>query len=148
MSTPYYNMYSNESKKICGCFAYKKELYYSGTKFIFTGFCFCNKERIFLSQAAVTYMYNKENYEYFKDDDNKVYMCHFVNFHKCIDCIVKEDLIVTEKQDKTEFYWGDGDVTKTLWYVLIMLFATIFNERIWIWILATIVWYCSIFKKK
>ena len=42
----------------------------------------------------------------------------------------------------------DGMVVKTIWYVIIMLTAIIFNDSIGIWILATIVWYNSVFNKK
>jgi hypothetical protein len=144
-----YNKYFNEDTKLA-FFVYKKKVYDSGTKFIFTGPCILNEKEVFLSQAVMTYMYGKGSYEYFKDDDNNIYMCNLSSFKNYIIDIVKEkeEGNISPQTTQTEFYWTDGDVVKTLWYIIIMLFATIFHERVGIWILATAVWGCSIFNKK
>ena len=69
------------------------------------------------------------------------------DFEKSIvNIVVNENKMSQEK--KNEIYWTDGMVAKTIWYIVIMLVAIVFKERIGIWIFATIVWYMSTFKSK
>lgn len=37
--------------------------------------------------------------------------------------------------------------TATLWYIIIMVVGAIFNDRLLIWIIATIIWWCHINRK-
>lgn len=57
----------------------------------------------------------------------------------------KEYYTVYEEKQK-EIIWDDWMVAKTLWYIVIMLFATIFYGRVGIWILATVIWWNTTIK--
>jgi hypothetical protein len=141
-----YNAYMNENTKILG-FVYKNKAYKSGTKVLYNGKCILNDEKIDLDNVVVSYMYSNGKYEYFQDDDN-IYMCPLHNFEKYIVQIINNENITPPNKETEELYWTDEMVTKTIWYVLVMLIGTIFYDRILIWIFATIIWYNSTFKKK
>lgn len=127
-------------------FTYKNKPYSSGTKLIYNGKCYLNKNEIVLNNQAVTYLYNQNGETYFQDN-NKIYTCPSWEFAQRIITIVNDEKL-TLVQEKTEIYWTNSMVTKTLWYIIIMLVAIIFKDCIGIWILATIVWYNSVFKNK
>jgi len=135
----------NKNTKILG-FAYKNKVYNSKTKVLYNGKCILNEKEIVLNNAVVNYMYSDGRHEYFRDDNN-IYMCHLGNFTKNIVSIVIDENKNLPIKTTEEFYWTDEMVMKTIWYIIIMLLAIIFNERILIWIFATIVWYSSTFKK-
>ena len=141
-----YNVYMNEHTKV-GTFSYKNKWYHCGTKILFNGKCILNGKEVFLNNTIVNFMYSQGQYRYVKDDNN-IYMCPRLDFEKCIVKIVVDENKAPPAQEKEEFYWTDSMVTKTIWYVIIMLLATIFYDRIGIWIIATIVWYFSTFKNK
>lgn len=128
-------------------FTYKNELYHSGTKLIFNGKCFLGQNETILNNQMVTWLYDQGGDVYFSDDVN-TYTCKQWNFVKRIVQIVPDVGLSIPTEQKTEVYWTEDMVTKTLWYIIIMLVAVIFYERIGIWILATIIWYTSTFKKK
>lgn len=45
--------------------------------------------------------------------------------------------------------WGTMDNgTATIWYIIIMVVGAVFNDRLMIWIVATIVWWCHINRKE
>ena len=135
----YYNRYNISDIKFT-CFTYNKKSYPAGTKFIYNGKCISNGEVTILNNEAVSFMYGYKSNQYFQNESN-IYMCPDNEF---INNIVK----IGVESPKQEFYWTDSMVVKTIWYIIVMLFAIIFKERIGIWIFATIVWYCSVFKKK
>lgn len=139
-------MYFNPNAKY-DSFTYKNELYYSGTKLIFNGKCFLGQNEIVLNNQMVTWLYNQGGNVYFSDNTN-TYMCKQWDFDKRIVQMVIDTTASTTTEQKAEFYWTDDMVTKTIWYIIIMLVAVIFNDRIGIWILATIIWYASTFKNK
>jgi len=141
-----YNMYMSQNTKLKS-FVYNKKVYQSGTNFIYNGKCILDKKEIYLSNAVVTYMYHCGQYQYFKDDNN-VYVCIWQDFENNIVQIVTEENKAPPVKAKEEFYWTDSMVAKTIWYVIIMLVATVFHARIGIWILATVIWYFSTFKNK
>lgn len=142
-----YNKYFNENTKL-NFFIYKDKSYPSGTKLIFTGYCILNQEKVFLSKKVLTFLYCKGSYDYLKDDNNNIYLCQLLDFEMFIRDVIHHEEKSDVKQENTEFYWTDEDVAKTLWYIAIMLFATIFNDNVGIWIFATIVWGYSVFGKK
>ena len=131
-------------------FYYKTKLYQKGTRLVFTGHCSYKDKEIYLENVAVTYKLSFESNAFFYDDNNNIYMCNKYIFENCIVRIIEdENKSETSKNEvSNEFYWTDDSVASTLWYILIMLFATIFNERIFIWIFTTFIWYNSTFKKK
>lgn len=141
-----YNIYMNEHTKI-GTFSYKNKCYHNGTKILFNGKCILNGNEVFLNNVIVSFMYSQGKYKYIKYNNN-VYMCPWQSFEKSIVKIVTDENKAPPVKAKEEFYWTDSMIAKTIWYVLIMLIATIFHERIGIWILATVVWYFSTFKNK
>ncbi len=138
-------MYFNPNAKWYS-FTYKNKPYSSGTKLIYNGKCYLNHQEIILNNQIVTYLYNQNNETYFQDN-NKIYTCPPWDFTKSIVSIVTDTKSTPVKQEP-EFYWTDAMVTKTLWYIVIMLVAVIFKDCIGIWILATIIWYNSTFKQK
>lgn len=129
-------------------FYYKNQLYKSGTKLIYNGECYLNGCKTALSNQVVTYMYHQYGQANFLYNNN-IYTCPSCEFSKRI-VKIGVDIKPTPSpiQQETEFYWTDAMVTKTIWYVIIMLVAVIFNDCIGIWILATIVWYNSVFNNK
>lgn len=154
-------MYFNPNAKWYS-FTYKNTPYSSGTKLIYNGKCYLNEHEVVLNNRIVTYLYDQNNKTYFQDND-KIYTCLPWEFTKrIVNIIVGEkqeaefcwtnNMIVGEKQtlakQETEFYWTNDMVVKTLWYIVIMLVAIIFKDCIGIWILATIIWYNSTFKKE
>lgn len=138
-------MYFNPNEKWYS-FTYKNQSYSSGTKLIYNGKCYLNECEVVLDNQIVTYLYNQNNKTYFKDN-SITYTCLPWEFTKRIVKIVVDTKPVSAKEE-TEFYWTNDMVVKTIWYVIIMLAAVIFKDCIGIWILATIVWYNSTFKKK
>lgn len=141
-----YNIYMNEHTKVA-TFSYKNKIYHNGTKILFNGKCLLNDKEVFLNNIIVSFMYSQGKYRYVKDNNN-IYMCPWLDFEKCIVKIVTDENKAPPVKAKEEFYWTDSMVIKTIWYVIIMLAATIFHDRIGIWILATVVWYFSTFKNK
>ena len=140
-------MYVNQNAKWYS-FTYKKTPYPTGTKLIYNGKCNLNECEIVLNNQIVTYLY-RENGKVYIQDDNKIYTCPSWEFEKRIVKIVMETKVMPMPvKQETEFYWTNDMVAKTLWYIIIMLVAVIFNDCIGIWILATIVWYNSIFKDR
>lgn len=138
-------MYYNPNAKWCS-FTYKDKPYSSGTKLIYNGKCYLNESEVILNNQIVTYLYNQNGKTYIKDGD-KTYTCPSWEFtYKIVKIIV--DANQPPVIQKTEFYWTDDMVSKTLWYIIIMLVAVIFKDCIGIWIFATIVWYNSVFKNK
>jgi antibiotic biosynthesis monooxygenase (ABM) superfamily enzyme len=125
---------------------YNGKAYDAGTKFIYTGRCMLNQEETFLDRAVVSFMYSCGLDKYFTDGNN-VYSCQKNEFDLHIVSIIIDEN-KSPPNDKTEIYWTDSMVTKTIWYIVVMLAAVLFNERIGIWIFATIIWYNSMFNKK
>ena len=127
-------------------FNYKNTPYPSGTKVVYNGRCCLNENEITLNNHVVTFLYDQGDKTYFKDNNN-IYTCLLWEFSNHI---VK--IVVDKKPEpvvqKTEIYWTNDMVAKTLWYIVIMVVAIIFKDCIGIWILATIIWYNSTFKKK
>ena len=138
-------MYILQNTKI-GCFTYNNKVYQSNTKILYNGICICNQNAIIINNKIVSFMYYDGQYIYFKDD-NSVYKCTLTDFNKNIVQIVSDENKAPPKTNN-EIYWTDSMVSKTIWYILVMIVATLFHERIGIWIFSTIVWYLSTFKKK
>lgn len=127
-------------------FNYNKQFYPSGTKFIYKGIGIDNfGHSILLNNEEIIWKYYKNRNCYFLYN-NKMYQCPFQKFKDGIIGLAHETTVNITPQ-KEEFYWTDEDVSKTIWYICIMLFAIIFHDRIFIWILATFIWYRSVFKK-
>lgn len=140
-------MYLNPNAKWYS-FNYKNKPYSSGTKLIYNGRCCLNENEIILNNKIVTYLYSQNNKTYFQDNSN-IYTCPPWEFaNKIVKIVVDTKPIQTSIKQETEFYWTDSMVVKTIWYVIIMLAAIIFKDCIGIWILATIIWYNSVFKNK
>ena len=128
-------------------FNYKDKFYNSGTKFIFNGKCFLNGKEVVLDNQVCEYLYTEKLLRHFKCNGN-IYTCKWEEFEWRIRGIVEDKIKQPQMQQETKFYWTDDMVTKTIWYIIIMFVATFFHDRIGIWILATIIWYTSTFKKK
>lgn len=124
-------------------FVYKNHVYPSGTKLIYNGNCYLNGNKVYLNNEIVTWVSNQNDGVHLLKD-NVIYTCPSWEFENRIVKIIIDKKPVTQK---TEFYWTNDMVAKTLWYIIIMLVAIIFKDCIGIWILATIVWYNSTFKK-
>jgi hypothetical protein len=140
-------MYFGEPKKRLYNFDYKGRFYNSGTKFIFNGKCLLDGEEVVLNDAICEYLYTENLLRHFKYNEN-IYTCRWEDFEWRIRGVIEDKVEQPVVQQKTEIYWTDDMVTKTIWYVVIMLAATLFYCRIGLWILATIIWYTSTFKKK
>jgi hypothetical protein len=130
-----------------GFFCWKNQPYYSGTTLVYKGKCFLEDKEIILNNEIVTFLYSKQ-YAYFKDSNGVIYTCPSWNFTYGIVYIINDPNKPKPIEKEPEFYWTDEMVTKTLWYIIIMLVATIFKDAIFIWIFATIIWYNSVFKNK
>lgn len=126
-------------------FKHNGKIYNSGTKLIFNGMCFVNGSMIFLNNKIVTFEYEKQYISYFKYN-NIIYSCPCNEFSKKIVKILSNAKIANNTNKKPTFYWTDEKVSKTLWYIIIMAISIIFNDRIIIWIIATVIWYVSVFK--
>ena len=123
-------------------FHYDKNSYQSGTKFTYCGKCILNGKEITLNNAEVTWLYDRGTYDYFSYNGE---------MYKCPSCDFKNGIVraINKNETKhTSMIWTDNMVSKTFWYILIMLVAFIFKERIGIWVIATIVWCSSMFKNK
>jgi hypothetical protein len=140
-------MYFGEPKKRLYNFSYNGKFYGAGTKFIFNGRCLLNGREVFLDNQICEYLYTECLLRHFKHNEN-ICTCRWEDFDWRIRGVVEDKVEQPTVQQKTEIYWTDDMVVKTIWYVMIMLVATIFYERVGIWIFATIVWYISTFKKK
>ena len=128
-----------------------------------------NEEIIFLERMPlyrnyITYfiIYNEDTYgisseEFFngivsvgvtsekkKDLPQKVEVLQEIN-KKDNDSKISDEYYIPSAKQK-EIIWDDWMVAKTLWYIVIMVIATIFYGRIGIWILATIIWYLTTIK--
>lgn len=129
-------------------FVYKNDTHPSGTKLIYNGRCFINGKETELKNKIVTWLYNKDYDVYFSTNE-VVYTCPCWEFKNHIVKIINDKPhTFNNSKQKTEIYWTNDMVAKTLWYIVVMLAAVIFYDRIAIWIIATIVWYTSTFKKK
>lgn len=133
-------------------FIYQNKTYPSGTIIIYNGKCLLNNCEVTLNNQCVKWLYQQ---------DGKHYFMYYTWIYTCASWELKDRIVkivdksttqpkpnVQTQQQKTEIYWTDDMVAKTLWYIVIMLAATIFYDRVGIWILATIIWYNSTFKKK
>ncbi len=138
-------MYMTHNWKV-GCFTYNNKVYQAGTKVAYSGPCILNNNRIIVNNLLVSFMYYDGGYVYCQNGDD-IYKFLNNEFEKNIVRIVT-DYNKAPPVAKEEFYWTDDMVTNTIWYVIIMLVGTIFYDRIAIWIIATIIWYFSTFKKK
>lgn len=141
-------MYINSSRY--DGFIYNNISYHSGTKAIFNGKCFADKTEMTLINQPIVYLYTEKTNVYFQHNDI-VYHCNSWDFKNRIVKIIVDTNIptttTTMTTNKTEvFYWTDDMITKTMWYVVIMIVATLFHARVALWILVTIIWYTSTFK--
>ena len=127
-------------------FLYKKISYASGTRVLFNGSCFLDDAEIVLTNQIATYMYTEKTKVYFRCND-LTYYCDMLDFEQRIVRIIVEECGHRLGQE-TYIHWTDAMVTKTLWYIVVMLLAIIFNDRIGIWVFATMVWYISTFKSQ
>lgn len=142
-------MYVNLDAR-CDYFTYKNDVYYSGTQIMYNGKCNINDYETTSHNQVVTWLYCENGKHYFTHN-NIIYTCPTWELKSKIVKIVynpKEQVNMQTKSQKTEIYWTNDMVTKTLWYIVVMLAATMFYDRIGIWILATIIWFNSTFKKK
>lgn len=129
-------------------FVYKNHSYPSGTKLIYNGHCYLNNMEIYINNEIVTWLSNESDGVHLLKD-GATYICPSWEFEKRIVKIIDDNSkIQASDNKKTEIYWTDDMVAKTLWYIIVMLVAIIFKDCIGIWILATIVWYNSTFKNK
>ena len=120
----------------------------TGTKFIFTGKCYVDGKEIELNNALCEFMHIDFKFIAYFKHNNAICSCTERDFKWGIRKLISEPKIPVVMQKEPEFYWTDDMVTKTIWYVIIMLVAVIFKECIGIWIFATLIWYNSTFKKK
>lgn len=138
-----------------GFFEYKNKFYTSGTKVLFKGKCFLGDKEVYLSNVVVEFMYTDNGWVFKYDDNIYVYKSnkHTPEFWQkqlegCIVEIITDQSQISHKQKTKEVIWTDGMVAATIWYVVVMLFATIFYARVGIWIIATIIWRSYINKNK
>jgi hypothetical protein len=143
-------MYFNPNTK-WNYFTYKKETYLSGTNLIYNGECFLNEKVIMLNNVPVTWLYSQNGRDYFTSN-GLIYACQSWELNYRIVKIISTTSLIENRQcvtkQKGEFYWTEDMVTKTFWYIAIMIAGVFFHARIGIWIFATIIWYVSTFKKK
>ena len=142
-------MYINFDAK-CDYFTYKRDVYSPGTQVVYNGKCYINETETVLQNQIVTWLYCENGKHYFKRNGT-IYTCPSWEFTNRIVKIAynpSKQSNVNKQEQNTEIYWTNSMVAKTLWYIIIMLAAVIFNDRIVIWILATIIWYTSTFKNK
>ena len=126
-------------------FLYKDQIYNSGTKLLFNGSCYINNEEINFNNEVVTWLYAQNGDEHLLYN-GAVYTCPSWGFkNKIIKIVYDTPTVIQSENPKKEVYWTDSMVAKTLWYIVIMLAATIFKDRIVIWIFATIIWFTSTF---
>ena len=129
-------------------FVYQNQIYNSGTKLLYNGNCYVDNQEINLNNQVVTWLYAQNGDEYLSFN-GAIYTCPSWKFKNQIVKIVDDTTtIIKSGNQKTEIYWTDSMVAKTLWYIIIMLAAVIFNGRVVIWILATIIWFTSTFNNK
>ena len=138
-------MYAVNNWKVAS-FTYNNKVYQAGTRVLYNGPCIVNNNRTVVNNVAMSFMYYDGEYVYCKNGD-AVYSFTNEEFKKNIVRILLDEN-KAPPETKSEFYWTDDMVTNTIWYIIIMLVGTIFYDRIAIWILATIIWYFSTFKKK
>ena len=140
-------MYFNQNEK-WNSFTYKNKSYPSGTNVVYSGKCYINECEIVLHNQIVTFLYTQYNKAFF-NNGNTLLSCPSWEFSNKIVKIIEPNIKTTETaQQESVFYWTDDMVVKTIWYVIIMLAAVICYGRIFIWLIATIVWYNSVFQKK
>ena len=123
-------------------------VYHKGTKFKYTGLCHTENGDVTLNNATCTFLYADFDKYYF-DYNNEVYFCDKNKLAWNFRGFIQEYKAKPIQQQPTEEWteWTEDMIVKTMWYVLIMIVAILFKEVIGIWILATIVWYKSTFKK-
>lgn len=126
-------------------FWYKNKQYHSGTEFIYSGYCQLNGKEVMLKRQRCIYLYC-ENYQtvYFRSNAN-IYTDDAFYFSYGIEQIIPVENSVTNEQ---LYYFTDDMFVNTIWYIVVMLVATIFNDRIAIWIFATTIYYLTTFHKK
>lgn len=129
-----------------GCFTFNNKVYQAGTKVIYSGPCILNDNAIMVNNLAVNFMYYDGMYVFCKNG-NTIYKFLGSDFDKNIVMVVA-DGNKSPPVTKEEFYWTDDMVINTIWYVIIMIISSLFYDRIGLWILATVIWYFSTFKKK
>lgn len=127
-------------------FVYKNQSYPSGTQLIYNGSCYLNDREVYLNNEIVTWLMNDHDGVHLLKDGT-TYICPSWKFERGVVKIVYNPKHTQIKQEPG-FIWTNDMVAKTIWYVIIMLVAVIFKDCIGIWILATIVWYNSVFKNK
>jgi hypothetical protein len=128
-----------------------------------------NEELMFINRVCAGGYQNSIYFIY----NNKYYYCEEIDFLNGIVAIgttyeskkhlpQKEKVLAKAKKDEKyappnkEYYipstkekkiiWDDWMVAKTIWYIIVMLAAVIFNDRIGIWIIATWIWWSTTIK--
>ena len=125
-------------------FPYKKNYYPKGTEFIYDGECELNGEKVYIHNQKCTFIHCiNGNIVCFQTGNNTYQADLFYCSNN-----VKQILSHMEPQPKQEFYFTDDMVIKTVWYVFLMLIATLFHERIGLWIFLTLVYVTSTFLKR
>ena len=137
-------MYCYNNVLRLGFFKYKDNFYNKGTNVLYNGKCILNDKEVTLSNVVVEFLYN-DSYWWFKYN-NQIYKCK--SFENNIVSIIADKPNINMQPKTKEVVWTDEMVAATIWYIIIMLFATIFNARIAIWIIATIIWRGYINKNK
>ena len=127
-------------------FLYNQKFYPSKTKFIYTGMGYTTIKVKKFTNAEIEWCFY-ENMKFYFKYEGELYHCPCEQFKEGIVGLIQSEQ-TDDTQKKKEVVWTDGMVAATIWYVIIMLFATIFNDRIGIWIISTIVWRGYINKNK
>ena len=136
-------------RMVVPCFYYKGKTYNEGAKFVYNGKCNYTHPGCLtkLNNAIVVFSHQQANQAVFTYNDN-IYSVDLHEFTNGIVKTVEEKKIKpqnqVQQQEQMKLYWTDEKVNKTIWYIIIMLFAIIFNDCIIIWIIATICWIVSI----
>lgn len=133
----------NSSYLRLGFFVYKDKTYYAGTEFVYNGTCFVNGQPFFLENQRCKFLYSEEK-TYFQAIDT-ICCCNTFEFNDRIVAIIEH---APPQNPTKKFYLADDAMVKTLWYVFLMLVATLFNDRVGLWLLITLIYVTNTFRKK
>ena len=122
-----------------GYFVYNNKTYNAGTEFIYSGECEANGQKTFLSNQHCKFLYSQDK-SYFQVGDT-ICSCHTFNFTQNLVSVIE----YVQPQEKQKFYFTDDEIIKTVWYILLMLVATLFQDRVGLWILLTIIYITTTF---
>lgn len=128
-------------------FTYRDKMYQQGTLLIFNGECSADNQDVVLYNATVKFLYSQNGLTYFACD-NQIYQCKQWDFKYRIIEILNTNMI-GNKSVKVEKYMTDQQIICTVWYAIAMIIITLFKDRLYGWIMATIIYaWCTVSSKK